>query len=217
MVLARSCALTAVTAFLATWLRRQEQTVRQQLREWCYEADAKRGDQRQDLESRPALSPCCSGSSASGRAPNWPWPSMPPRWAPASRSWRSASSIAAVPCLWPGPSCQPTLNMPGAANGCGCCACCGPSPGLDGDRVGRSGLYAGWLFRRIVRLGWHPFLRINAGGTFRPAGSGRFSRCRRSHRPAPAGMAPAPPSNVRRASSTARCWPAGRRGTQSRG
>lgn len=33
------------------------------------------------------------------------------------------------------------------------------------------GLYARWLFRRIVRLGWHPFLRINPGGTFRPAGS----------------------------------------------
>jgi hypothetical protein len=33
------------------------------------------------------------------------------------------------------------------------------------------GLYARWLFRRIVRLGWHPFLRINTGGTFRPEGS----------------------------------------------
>jgi len=30
------------------------------------------------------------------------------------------------------------------------------------------GLYAGWLFRRLARLGGHPFLRINAGGTFRP-------------------------------------------------
>jgi Transposase DDE domain len=37
------------------------------------------------------------------------------------------------------------------------------------------GLYAGWLFRRIVRLGWQPFLRINAGGTFRPAGPAQFS------------------------------------------
>ena len=37
------------------------------------------------------------------------------------------------------------------------------------------GLYAGWLVRRIVRLGWHPFLRITAGGTFRPTGHGRFS------------------------------------------
>ncbi len=32
------------------------------------------------------------------------------------------------------------------------------------------GLYAGWLFRRIVRLGWHPFLRINQGAKFRPSG-----------------------------------------------
>src|SRR5262252_7796786 len=30
------------------------------------------------------------------------------------------------------------------------------------------GLYAPWLFRRLVRLGWHPFLRVNTGGTFRP-------------------------------------------------
>ena len=33
------------------------------------------------------------------------------------------------------------------------------------------GLYARWLFRRIVRLRWHPCLRINNGGTFRPEGS----------------------------------------------
>jgi hypothetical protein len=36
------------------------------------------------------------------------------------------------------------------------------------------GLDAGWLFRRIVRLGWHPCWRINAGGTVRPTGVGRF-------------------------------------------
>ena len=35
------------------------------------------------------------------------------------------------------------------------------------------GLYARWLFRRITRLGWHPFLRINTGGTFRPKGQVR--------------------------------------------
>ena len=27
--------------------------------------------------------------------------------------------------------------------------------------------------RRITRLGWHPFLRINTGGTFRPQGQVR--------------------------------------------
>src|SRR5437667_6400973 len=35
------------------------------------------------------------------------------------------------------------------------------------------GLYARWLFRRITRLGWHPFVRINTGGTFRPTGQVR--------------------------------------------
>ena len=32
------------------------------------------------------------------------------------------------------------------------------------------GLYARWLGRRITLLGWHPCLRLNTGGTFRPAG-----------------------------------------------
>lgn len=31
------------------------------------------------------------------------------------------------------------------------------------------GLYVRWLFCRIRRLGWHPFLRVNAQGRFRPA------------------------------------------------
>src|SRR5882672_8976777 len=43
MVLARSCALTAVRTFLATWLGRKEPAVRQQWRTCCSEATAKRG------------------------------------------------------------------------------------------------------------------------------------------------------------------------------
>ena len=46
MVLAHSCALTAVSGFLAPWLGRQDNTVRQQLREFCDEAAAKRGTDR---------------------------------------------------------------------------------------------------------------------------------------------------------------------------
>ena len=33
------------------------------------------------------------------------------------------------------------------------------------------GLYAPWLLRRITRLGWHPFWRINTGGSFRSTGA----------------------------------------------
>jgi hypothetical protein len=36
------------------------------------------------------------------------------------------------------------------------------------------GLYAGWLYRRIARLHWHPFLRINNGAKFRPTGCARW-------------------------------------------
>jgi hypothetical protein len=35
------------------------------------------------------------------------------------------------------------------------------------------GLDARWLCRRITRLGWHPFVRLNTGGTFRPTGQVR--------------------------------------------
>ena len=42
---------------LALWLRRQEQTGRQQLREWCDEAEAKRGDQRQALDPQAYVVP----------------------------------------------------------------------------------------------------------------------------------------------------------------
>src|SRR6267378_396209 len=57
MVLARSCALTAVSAFLATWLGRKEPAVRQQLREFCYEAAAKRGTDRCALPVEPCFVP----------------------------------------------------------------------------------------------------------------------------------------------------------------
>ncbi|MEL7521984.1 MAG: transposase [Cyanobacteria bacterium J06553_1] len=33
------------------------------------------------------------------------------------------------------------------------------------------GLYANWLYREIVALGWHPFLRINHQGYYRPGNS----------------------------------------------
>jgi hypothetical protein len=50
MVLARSCALTAVSLFLARGLERKPNTVRQQLREFCYEAKGKRGGPRQEVK-----------------------------------------------------------------------------------------------------------------------------------------------------------------------
>ena len=75
MVLARSCALTAVSLFLAQGLERKPNTVRQQLREFCYEAQAKRGGPRQEVPVESCFAPLwawisvvsansCSGSSS---------------------------------------------------------------------------------------------------------------------------------------------------------
>ena len=57
MVLARSCALTAVSACLAPWLHGKDNTVRQRLREFCYEAPAKRGKARQAVVVETCFAP----------------------------------------------------------------------------------------------------------------------------------------------------------------
>src|SRR5947209_19326974 len=36
------------------------------------------------------------------------------------------------------------------------------------------GLWARWLFQEIQLLGWHPLMRVNSGGHFRPDGARRF-------------------------------------------
>ena len=60
-VLARSCALTAGSLFLAEGLERKPNTVRQQLLEWCYEAQAKRGKPRQELAVETCFAPLLGG------------------------------------------------------------------------------------------------------------------------------------------------------------
>src|SRR6266571_1512415 len=175
MVLARSCALTAVSAFLATWLGRQENTVRQQLREFCYEAAAKRGTDRcalrvetcflpllawvvslwQGTQLALALDATTLGTRFTvlvlsvvyrGCAIPIVWVVLP---ATAKHAWRREwlrmlrQVHRAVPRSW-------TVLV-----------------------LADRGLYARWLFRRITRVGWHPFLRINTGGTFRPKGQVR--------------------------------------------
>src|SRR5262245_51131179 len=175
MVLARSCALTAVSAFLATWLHRNEEAVRQQLREFCYEATAKRGTARQALVVETCFVPLLTWIVGQWEGTQWAlaldattlgtrltvlvlsvvyrgW-AIPVVWgvlpATATHAWRREwlrllrQVHRVVPRSW-------TVLV-----------------------LADRGLYARWLFRRITRLGWHPFLRINTGGTFRPRGQVR--------------------------------------------
>jgi len=57
MVLARSCALTAVSHWLAKGMKRKEQTVRQQLRAWYYDTPRERGPKRQALRVATCFAP----------------------------------------------------------------------------------------------------------------------------------------------------------------
>jgi hypothetical protein len=57
MILARCCALTTVTLFVAQFLGHNYHAVRQRLREFYQEAAAKKGNQRRDLEVTACFAP----------------------------------------------------------------------------------------------------------------------------------------------------------------
>jgi hypothetical protein len=180
MVLARSCALRAVSAVVAQGLERKPNTVRQQLREWGYEAKAKRGGPRQEL----AVVPCF--------APLLAW----------VLSWWEGNQLAvAVDATTLGPRFV-VLVISVVSRGCAIPVAWTVLPATEKHAwreewlrmlrqvraavprrffvivLADRGLYARWLFRRIVRLGWQPLLRINTGGTFRPAASAHYQSLR---------------------------------------
>jgi hypothetical protein len=180
MVLARSCALTAVSLFLAEGLERKANTVRQQLREWCYEAKAKRGGPRQDLVVETCFAPLLAWVLS------W-WEGNQLALAVDATTLGQRFVVLVVSVLYRGCAIPVAWTVlpatePHAWRG----------EGLRMLRQVRAvvprrffvivladrGLYARWLFQRIVRLGWHPLLRINTGGTFRPAASGHYQPLR---------------------------------------
>ena len=181
MVLARSCALTAVSLFGAQGRERKANTVRQQLREFCYEAKAKRGGPRQEVQVETCFAPLLA-------------------WV---LSWWDGQQLAlAVDATTLGQRFV-VLGISVLYRGCAIAVAWTVLPATEKHAwrgewlcllrrvraavarrffvsvVADRGLYARWLFRRIVRLGWHPGLRINTGGTFRPAASGHYQPLRR--------------------------------------
>jgi DDE family transposase len=176
MVLARSCALTAVSALVAVVEERKENTIRQRLREWYYEAPAKRGAPRQALQVETCFAPLL------GWIVSW---------------WQGSQLALALDATTLG-TCFVVLAISVVYRGCAIPVAWVLLPANQkhawrGEwlrllrRLWRvvprhwtvivladRGLYAPGLFRRIVKLGWHPFLRLNTGGTCRPAGTRCF-------------------------------------------
>jgi hypothetical protein len=181
MVLARSCALTAVSLFLAEGLERKANSVRQQLREWCYEAKAKRGGPRQEVKVEACFAPLLAWVLS------W-WEGRQLALAVDATTLGQRFVVLVVSVLYRGCAIPVAWTVLPATE----------KHAWRGEwlRMLRQvravvprrffvlvladrGLYARWLFQRIVRLGWHPLLRINTGGTFRPAASGHYQPLRR--------------------------------------
>ena len=180
MVLARSCALSAVSEFVAKGLERKPNTVRQQMREWCYEAQAKRGGPRQEVKVETCFAPLLAWVL------DW-WEGTQLALAVDATTLGQRFVVLVVSVVYRGCAIPVAWTVLSATE-----KHAWRREWLRMLRQVRTvvprrvfvivladrGLYARWLFQRIVRLGWHPLLRINTGGTFRPAKSTHYRALR---------------------------------------
>ncbi len=179
MVLAKSCGITSVTALLAELLGSSCSTMRQQLREWCYDATDKKGVHRQEVDVTLCFGPLvgwilswCSQKSEHRLALGMDASTLSDRFTVLCISvlYRGC----AIPVAWKmlrwreKGSWEPYWK--------GLLTSLKASVPTDWTVIvlADRGLYAPWLFRHLVALGWHPFLRINLGGKVRPVGTEHF-------------------------------------------
>lgn len=178
MALTRSCGLTTVTGQIACLLGKKEDAVRQRLREWFWGAEDKKGAKRREINHIPCF-PCLL---------RW----ILELWPPTERRLALAMDVTTlgqtfvvltisvlyrscgIPIAWvvlpanqPGGHKEHWLALFSYLQGVI------PSDWMVIVLADR-GLYAQWLFRHLVHLGWHPFLRINRQGWYRREGSRRW-------------------------------------------
>jgi hypothetical protein len=179
MVMAQSCGLTSVSAALANLLGKKENTIRQQLREGYQDAQDKKGADgkgvhRQAVEVTTCFVPLVRWVLSA-------WPSTEQRLALAmdATTLGTLFTVLAVSIVYRGcaiPVAWVVLpaTTPGAWKAHWLMLfehlrASVPSAWTVIVLADR-GLYAKWLYQAIVQLGWHPFLRINAGGKYRRDG-----------------------------------------------
>jgi hypothetical protein len=172
------CATHTVALFLGLVLGCAWQTVRQRLREWYWDADDKPGLNRREVDVR-----CCFAPLARWVLARWSGTRVALAMDATSLGDRltilTISIVykgAAVPIAWkilPGnrkhawnPEWLALLALlkPGIP------------PGWQVIVLSDRGLYSRSVYRAIVDQGWHPFMRVNSGGTFHPTGSDRRQR-----------------------------------------
>jgi hypothetical protein len=178
MVLTRSCGLTTITTFLGYLLGKSANTVRQQLREFNYDGADKRGEHRRRVEVEHSFGPLL------GWVLSW-WTSDEKRLALAidATSFRALFVVLAISvvyrgCAIPVAWCVLPAGQKGAWRPHWERLLTVLSAQVPRDWtvlvLADRGLYAKWLYQSIVKLKWHPFLRIKEQGLFRPTPGARF-------------------------------------------
>lgn len=171
MVMTRRCGMTTVTHFLALLTGKTAGSLRQRLREWCYDAPDKRGVGRQEIDVTASFAPLL------GWIVSW--------WVKGDRqvvlaldatSLRQTFTVLVISLVYRGCAIPVAWaivvgNEKGAwqPHWLGLLGLLRPALPkrwrvlVLTDR----GLYARWLFTAIRQQGWHPFMRINTQGQYR--------------------------------------------------
>lgn len=172
MIIARSCSLTAVAGLLAPLLAQPFHTVRERLRDTYREAPAKAGAHRIQLELRDCWAPWLAWvlEGWDGRQVALALDAT----TVGQRFVVLAISViyrgCAVPVAWK--VLPATEKHPWQPEWLALLKHFRGLVPADWTVIvlADRGLYAKWLFQAIVALGWHPLLRINQQGQFRPQG-----------------------------------------------
>lgn len=176
MILAGSCSLSLVSAYLADWLEQPEPSVRNRLRDWYLPADLKWGRRRRDLDVTTCFAPLLHWLRR-----DWPEPRLPLALDASPLGDRFvllAISVlyrsCAVPVAWKIlPANTPGSWTPLWRNLLEALRWVVP-PGWLVVLLADRGLWAKWLYQKTQDLGWHPFMRISQRGHFRPDGCPAF-------------------------------------------
>ena len=178
MVLAKSCGITSVAAILAEGLGSSFGTLRQQLREWCYDAADKKGVHRQELDVT-----LCFGPVLGWIVSKWPPGECRLALGMDATTLADRFTVLCVSVLYRGCAIPVAWKLLRSGEkgswqpywkALFTCLQASVPKGWTVIVLADRGLYAPWLYRHLVALGWHPFLRINLGGKVRPLGAERF-------------------------------------------
>jgi hypothetical protein len=182
IVLAQSCGLTTVAVMLAYLLDLSEHTLRERLRDWYRDAAHKRGANRGDKRRSLDVASCFPALL------RWVIALLPPTCRQLALA-MDASTLGvrftiltisvvvrgcAIPLAWH--IVEATRAGAWRPHWEALFAQLQDSVPADWTVIVAAdrGLYAKWLFQVIQTLGWHPYLRINRQGHYRPGGAATF-------------------------------------------